>query len=66
MTNPRRPNASLPHEDLARAHESGLGAARRRWRGSSLPRGGVARDAQRAQSARLALAQLLYGGPPVR
>ena len=48
---------SLIHEDLTRGH------TRRRWRGvQSASEGRIAREAERALNARLALARLMYGG----
>jgi len=53
----RSKQMSLIHEDLARAH------TQRRWRGvQSPPAGRLSREAERALSARLALARLMYGG----
>lgn len=65
MSKARGTMTHLLHEDLARAHESELGV-RRRWRGGTSPRGAAARDAERAQSARLALARMVYGGSQLR
>ena len=48
---------NLIHEDQARSHPW------RRWRGNQpAPGGVVARETERALAARVALAQLLYGG----
>jgi hypothetical protein len=62
MTNPdRSKQMSFIHEDLARGHPSAGG--QRRWRGiQSAPAGRLSREAERALSARLALARLMYGG----
>ncbi|MDQ6641406.1 MAG: hypothetical protein M3Y66_02810 [Actinomycetota bacterium] len=59
MTTPDRSKQMyLIEEDLARAHPG-----RRRWRGNhSAPGGRLSRETDRALSARLALARLMYGG----
>ena len=49
------------YDELARARPDELGG-RRRWRGRTVPPGEQARDLERAQATRLALARLLYGG----
>ncbi len=54
----RSKHVNLINEDLARAH---TGA--RRWRGPRpTPASRLSREADRALSARLALARMLYGG----
>jgi hypothetical protein len=54
----RSKQMNLLHEDLARAHPGA-----RRWRGlRPSPASRLSREADRALSARLSLARMLYGG----